>query len=255
MSGGRLGARDLDVVELRGLEVRCLIGVYRHEHTRSQPLALDLELHLDLGPAGEADDVTRTVDYGRVAGQVRFLLEHARFQLIESAADAVARWLLLPPTPDAPRPQVARAVVRIAKPEALRGLAQPAVTITRDATELALSTTTTQFGVIEHVHHSARVAVSRVRLAPGANIASHRHDGDESELTVGDALVAQGCALPWGTAVTWPAGAVHGWRTGSAVEQTLLRVARPPSQDEPAELVGTPTAPATTDYAPAGTRA
>ncbi|OGQ19817.1 MAG: hypothetical protein A2138_07425 [Deltaproteobacteria bacterium RBG_16_71_12] len=254
MSCGGAGGRALDVVELCGLEVRCVVGVYRHEHTRTQPLVLDVALHLDLAPAGASDDVARTVDYGRVAGEVRFLLEHARFRLIEAAADTVARWLLLPPTPDAPRPQVARAVVRIDKPEALRGLARPAVVITRDAADATVRATTTPFGVVERLHESAHLAVSRVRVAPGAEIGAHRHDGEESELTIGDQLVAQGRPLPWGTAVTWPARAVHGWRNAGAGEQTLLRVARPPSNDEPAELLGAPAAPATTDYAPAGTR-
>ncbi|MBI1947697.1 MAG: dihydroneopterin aldolase [Deltaproteobacteria bacterium] len=254
MTGLGCQARPLDVVELHGLEVRCVVGVYGHERTRTQALVVGLELHLDLEAAGATDEVARTVDYGRVVGEVRFLLEHARFRLIESAAATVARWLVSPSSADAPRPQVRRAVVRIDKPDALRGLARPSVVLTRDADDGVLPSVVTPFGVVETLHRSREVAVTRVRLSPGAAIAAHRHQGEESELTIGDGLSAQGRPLPWGTAVSWPAGAVHGWHNGSGVEQTLLRVACPPSVDEPAELPVTPALPATTDYAPAGTR-
>lgn len=248
------GGRALDVVELDSLEVRSVIGVYGHERTRTQPLIIGIALHLDLGPAAATDEVARTVDYGRVAGEVRFLLERARFRLIEAAADTVARWLLLPPTADAPRPQVERAVVRVGKPEALRGVAKPAVMITRERADVASVSSTTHYGVIETLHQSRALSIARVRLAPGATIAAHRHQGEESELTVGDGLVAQGRALAWGMAVDWPPGAVHEWRNASDVEQTLLRVAHPPSTDEPAEQHGAPALPAITDFAPAGTR-
>ena len=257
MSGGRSCAHVHDVVELAALDVRCVVGVYGHERTRVQPLTLHLAMHLDLRPAGDSDEVAHTIDYGRVAGEVRFLLEHARFRLIESAAETIARYLLLPPTADALRPQVQRAVVRVDKPEALRGLARPAVVVTREVAEVAPRVTAAAFGSIEVLHQSRYVTVSRVRVRPGANIDAHRHhDADEAELTLDDGLEAQGRALPWSTGVVWARGQVHQWENRSAAERTLLRVARPFAADEPvavaaAELV----LPATIDYAPAGTRA
>ena len=256
MSRGLLLPGEHDVVELAELEVRCVIGVYGHERTRVQPLTVHLALLLDLRPAGDSDDVKHTVDYGRLAGEVRFVLEHARFQLIESAAETLARYLLLPPTPDVPRPQVRRAVVRIDKPEALRGLAQPAVVLTRSLEQVALTVERTAFGSIEILHRSREVAVSRVRVLPGAYVDTHLHSaGDEAELTLGDALDAQGRPLPWGTAVTWPRKVAHRWHNRGDVEQTVLRVTRPPCVDELCEEQTDGFAqPSTTDYAPAGTR-
>lgn len=248
---------ELDVVELKDLEVRCVVGLYGHERTRVQPLVVHLAMHLDLRAAGESDEVVHTVDYGRLAGEVRFLLEHGRFRLIESAAETLARYLLLPPTPDVPRPAVQRVVVRIDKPEALRALARPAVVIARSAAQGAPVVERTGFGSVEVLHRSEQVAVARVRVLPDAWIDTHRHShADEAELTLGDHLDAQGRPLPWLTAVQWPRLLPHRWHNRGSVEQTILRVVRPPSVDEACEEATDGFAlPPTTDYAPAGTRA
>ena len=248
---------ELDLVELKDLEVRCVVGLYGHERTRVQPLVVHLAMHLDLRAAGESDEVAHTVDYGRLSGEVRFVLEHARFRLIESAAETLARYVLLPPTPDVPRPAVQRVVVRIDKPEALRNLARPAVVLTRSAAQVAPVVERTGFGSVEILHRSEQVAVARVRLLPDAWIDTHRHThADEAELTLGDSLDAQGRPLPWLTAVQWPRLLPHRWHNRGRVEQTLLRVVRPPSVDEPCEEATDGfSLPPTTDYAPAGTRA
>lgn len=245
-----------DIVELSALEVRCVVGVYAHERPRAQPLVVRARLHLDLRRAGASDDVVDTVDYALLTGQIRFLLESARFRLIESAADVVARWILLPPTPDAPRPAVARAVVRIDKPEALRSLAQPAVVVARDADEAVVATERAPWGTVEVLHRSRGIEIARLRLAPGAEVSTHAHDaGEESELTVGSGLVAQARPVPWSTALTWPPGHPHGWRNSSTTEQTLVRVRRGTSADRAADAPGGGLVmPPTVDYAPAGTR-
>jgi dihydroneopterin aldolase len=88
----------LDVLEVTGIEVRCIVGVYPHERDQPQPLIVDLALHLDTSVAGEREQMSATVDYGRLAGEVRFLLESCRFRLLETAAEAIARYALLGPT-------------------------------------------------------------------------------------------------------------------------------------------------------------
>ncbi|MBK8259732.1 MAG: dihydroneopterin aldolase [Nannocystis sp.] len=71
-------------------------GVYPSERERLQPLGLDLTLHLDTRKAASGGHLADTVDYARVAGDLRFILEHARFLLLEVAAEALCRYLLAP---------------------------------------------------------------------------------------------------------------------------------------------------------------
>ena len=79
------------------MTVECVICVYGGERHRTQPVTVKLELFLDTRGASTAG-LSGTVDYARLAGEVRFLLESCRFKLLETAAEALARYILAPPT-------------------------------------------------------------------------------------------------------------------------------------------------------------
>lgn len=77
-------------IEVRGLEALVLCGVLPEEQARKQPFSFDLDLYLDLGPAGRSDDLTLTVDYGDLAGRIADTLDHESFLLLEAMAARVA---------------------------------------------------------------------------------------------------------------------------------------------------------------------
>ncbi|MES2745583.1 MAG: dihydroneopterin aldolase [Bdellovibrionota bacterium] len=121
--------RPLDVITLRDLVVHCVIGVNPEEKIRSQLLRLDIKLYLDVSPAGLSGILSRTVDYSLIAKQLAFILTYSRFRLLESAAEALAVFLLTPAQGEA----LIQAVdIEIHKPEALGGVAIPSVRIYRD---------------------------------------------------------------------------------------------------------------------------
>ncbi|MFN8637190.1 MAG: deoxyuridine 5'-triphosphate nucleotidohydrolase [Chloroflexota bacterium] len=80
----------MDTIELRGLTFYGYHGAFPEERRLGQRFVVDLRLGLDLAPAGQSDDLVKTVDYGRVAETVRSVVEGAPFQLIEALAEAVA---------------------------------------------------------------------------------------------------------------------------------------------------------------------
>ena len=86
-------------------------GVLEHEQREAQPFHVDVELGLDLQPAGLDDDLARTVDYGVVFESVRTIVESTSFRLIEALAEAIAHELLA----DFP---IAEVTVRVRKPQA-----------------------------------------------------------------------------------------------------------------------------------------
>ncbi len=69
-------------------------GHYEWEHLQSQPFEVDIELIKDLQPAGIEDDLTKTVDYGRVYEAVRQIVESTSFKLLEALAEAISQELL-----------------------------------------------------------------------------------------------------------------------------------------------------------------
>ncbi len=69
-------------------------GYYDYEQLTSQPFEVDVELVLDLQPAGVEDDLERSVDYGKVYAAVRQIVESTSYRLLEALAEAIGHELL-----------------------------------------------------------------------------------------------------------------------------------------------------------------
>ena len=104
-----------DRVVLSGLTFQARHGVEAREKTEPQRFEVDVELHLDLQPAGLEDDLTQTVDYALVYGTVRQIVESTTFNLIEALAEAIAHEVL------ADQPRVREILVRVRKPDVRLG--------------------------------------------------------------------------------------------------------------------------------------
>lgn len=72
-------------LELNGLSVDCIIGDLPAERRAPQRLRVDLALEID-DAAAQSDRLADTVDYARLAADVRAALAAAKPQLIERAA-------------------------------------------------------------------------------------------------------------------------------------------------------------------------
>jgi 7,8-dihydroneopterin aldolase/epimerase/oxygenase len=69
-------------------------GYYDHELAEPQPFEVDVELVLNLQPAGVEDDLERTIDYARVYEIVRQVVESTSFRLLEALAEAISHEIL-----------------------------------------------------------------------------------------------------------------------------------------------------------------
>ena len=87
-------------------------GVLDEERAVAQPFEVDVELHLDLRPAGQSDDLAKTVDYRAVFEICGEVIEGSSCRLIETLAERIATRILA----DAATPAVAEVVVRVRKP-------------------------------------------------------------------------------------------------------------------------------------------
>lgn len=219
--------RPLDVISLQAMTVDCIVGIYGDERNRTQPLTVQLELFLDTRPASSAG-ITGTVDYARLAGEVRFLLESCRFKLLETAAEALARYILAPPTEDAPRAKVHAVTVQLTKPDALPGHAVPSLRIHRRFGDSSYPVETKGFGQVDVVHEGNGYGIYRLRVRPGGFIPTHLHKVmEEHELILGSGLLLQGKPVRRGTAFHWPKNFPHRYDNPTQSEQTILCVDSP----------------------------
>lgn len=220
--------RPLDVMQLRGLTADCIVGIYNRERVTPQPLRLDVALFLDTRQAAVGGKLANTVHYGRLAGELRFLLDACRFELLESAAEAVCRYLLAPPTDANMQAKVQAATVRVTKPEALGGLAIPSLQVHRDADAMVYATQETSFGCVDVIHEGATYGVYRLRVKPGGVIPPRADENrEESELVLGMGLLLQGQPVGRGMAFHGSRGLAHRYDNPTATEQTVLGVYRP----------------------------
>ena len=102
-----------DRIELRGMRFEARHGALPEEALEAQPFEVDVELELDLAPAGRTDDLARTVDYGDVFRRARAIVEHGpHVALIETLAERIASDML------AAHPAARAITVRVRKPRA-----------------------------------------------------------------------------------------------------------------------------------------
>jgi dihydroneopterin aldolase len=103
-----------DKIVLEGMVFHGRHGTLPAERELGQPFVVDVELRLDLRPAGLSDDLTQTVDYGEVHKQVKEIVEGPPVSLTETVAERVAATVLEQHPPvEAVRVKVAKPHVRL----------------------------------------------------------------------------------------------------------------------------------------------
>ncbi|MEE8368171.1 MAG: dihydroneopterin aldolase [Thermoanaerobaculia bacterium] len=113
-----------DKIIIKDLLVRGIIGMNDWERQKSQDILVNLTVEYDLGPAGESDEVTDTLNYRSLTKAVIAYCETSSHFLVEKLAAQVARICVVDFG-------AASVVVRIEKPGALRFASSVGVEIQR----------------------------------------------------------------------------------------------------------------------------
>ena len=117
---------ESDVVFVKGLEVKAVIGVYDWERAITQPLRIDIALETDISKAAASDDVVDALNYKAVCDNVTEWCQSIQAQLIEHLAEAIAQKLLAGYS-------CIKVTLSIAKPTAIGAADAVGVQITRRA--------------------------------------------------------------------------------------------------------------------------
>jgi dihydroneopterin aldolase len=114
----------MDIVYIRDLEVKTVIGVYEWEREIRQPVTVDLDMAHDMHHAAATDDVAHVLDYKRVAVRVTEYIEQARVKLLETLAEEIATLVMR-------EFSVPWVRVKVGKPAALTGARAVGIIIER----------------------------------------------------------------------------------------------------------------------------
>jgi dihydroneopterin aldolase len=151
-----------DTIHVQGAPFTCIIGVYDEERHTPQALVVDLTFEVDVQRAATSGLLAHTVDYARVLGEVGFVLESARFELIETAAEALAATLL------SGLDATSGLALTLHKPGALLGAGVPSLHIERQRDQAAVWSYV--FGTVEVPWRDSQLGIHRVRVRPGGEV-------------------------------------------------------------------------------------
>jgi FolB domain-containing protein len=102
-----------DKILIKDLHLRTIIGINEEERRNRQDVLINVVLYVDTRAAGISDDIDDAVNYRTITKQIIELVEGSRFYLVEKMCAEIADICLS-------NPRVARALVRVEKPGALR---------------------------------------------------------------------------------------------------------------------------------------
>ena len=89
------GSRDgRDRLMIRGLELRCVVGVEDWERQMPQRVVVDIELRGDFSAAANSDDLSEAIDYRTPCIKAIEVAADAEYRLVETLADRIARAVL-----------------------------------------------------------------------------------------------------------------------------------------------------------------
>ena len=112
-----------DRIRLSGVRGRGFHGVFEHERREGQEFVVDVELVVDLAPAGASDDLADTVNYGAIGAAALARIVGEPHDLIERLAELVAQDAL-------EHAAVDEVTVTVHKPQAPVGVPFGDVTVT-----------------------------------------------------------------------------------------------------------------------------
>ncbi len=114
--------RRFDRIRICDLMLNCIVGVHEHERTAPRPVCVNVTLYI--AAAARRDDIGCTIDYALLQQAIQAQVAASAFNLIESLAEMIAKIALSDP-------RVAVATVCVGKPGALQGARTVEVEITR----------------------------------------------------------------------------------------------------------------------------
>ena len=120
-----MGTNSRDIVYIRDLQIKTIIGIYDWEREIKQIVSIDIEMATDIAKAAASDNIEDAINYKAVGKRIIQFVEESEFQLVETMSEKVAQIVLNEFSVDWLR-------LRVSKPGALRGSKDVGLVIERE---------------------------------------------------------------------------------------------------------------------------
>tara|TARA_B100000945_G_scaffold320962_1_gene332996 strand:+ start:1220 stop:1627 length:408 start_codon:yes stop_codon:yes gene_type:complete len=119
----------LDRINITDLHLRTIIGINPEERTNLQDVLINITLFVDSKKAGETDEINDAANYRTITKNVINLVENSQFFLVEKMASEISKICLT-------NEKVARCIINVQKPSALRFARSVGITIERNRSSI-----------------------------------------------------------------------------------------------------------------------
>jgi FolB domain-containing protein len=217
-------AASFDTITIKTRVEHCIVGVYVGERDAPQPIDVSVTVYADLRNAARQSRLDLTVDYACLIGDLRFLLGHGRFFLLETAGEAICRFLLRPNG----KRQIGGVRVELSKPLAATAESSASVVLQRTPDDFVYTHENSAFGEVLVISTHRECGVYELKVFPGRSITTHVHEVmHESEMALTAGLLLQGQPIEPGQAIRWPLNYPHRYDNPTEVVQSILCIDRP----------------------------
>ena len=228
----------MDRIDLDNVNVDCVVGTRSDERHRTQTVSVNLTALLDVRKAAASCRLHDTFDYSVLYAATQFIVTEAHFLLLETAAEALARYMLI-----SSAGLVHSATVSISKPDIMPTPTLPRITLTRTIDSFLPINRRTAFGTVTTMQESSNAGIYLITFAAQHDFASHGLEhSTEHTLTISTGLTLQGKSVPHCYAVAWPPNTPRHWHNPTPQPQHLLCINRPacdPATATPYQLTTT----------------
>lgn len=148
-----------DIIVVKRLEVRMIVGVDNWERVSPQPVTIDARVHTDVSKAGKSDHLPHSIHYGILVKQLEAHCAAHRYRSLEALAEGLAKVCIF--VLHAPK-----VTLNVEKPRSLLHAASAGVQIARTRDDYLLTDLTPLPKELDPAHE-----LSELRLSPSSTLA------------------------------------------------------------------------------------
>ncbi|CBQ72372.1 related to multifunctional folic acid synthesis protein [Sporisorium reilianum SRZ2] len=148
-----------DIIVVKKLQVRMIVGVDNWERVQAQPVTIDARVHTDVSMAGKSDHLPHSIHYGVLVKQLEAHCANHRYRSLEALAEGLAKvciFILHAP----------KVTLNVEKPRSLLHAASAGVQIVRTPADYMLGDVHPIPSDIDPVRH-----LDELRLSPSSTLA------------------------------------------------------------------------------------
>ncbi|MBF0443109.1 MAG: dihydroneopterin aldolase [Oligoflexales bacterium] len=213
----------MDEIRLNNLVVPCTAGNFPKRRIESSDVVFDISLFIDTRKAALECDISYSIDYIALGAEIKFILQNVHCNLLETAMEAVAAYILSTKASKGLSPDVRSCTLEARKPDFLGSGSFPSIRITRCSEDFSEKIINCAAGRVQIYHQSRDSFLYAMLLSPNTATPVFLHNrGKVSEMPLNEGLLLQGNIADAGLSRIWPSNFPRQYKNPTGEDKRIL---------------------------------